>query len=163
MAVVIRAPEPYTTKKYSIFTAGSIDQGKARPWDEEIIEALKDFDVQILSPRRLDWDDSWTQEASDPQFREQVTWEWKALAAADMLICVFTAKSKAPISFYEWGRFSTTKKDALVCVEKGFYRTGNLDLYAEFDQIPVYHDLKEMLEDLKIVLTQHGLGPKETA
>jgi hypothetical protein len=155
MATVIRAPEKYDVSKgYSIFLAGSIDQGKARPWDLEIIKALEDFDVTILSPRRLDWDDSWTQEASDPQFREQVTWEWNALARADMLVCVFTADSKAPISFYEWGRFSTTKKDALVCVEEGFYRTGNLDLYAEFDKTPVYHSLNELLEDLKALLAQ---------
>jgi hypothetical protein len=51
-------------------------------------------------------------------------------------------------------------KDSLVCAEEGFYRTGNLDVVAERFNIPIYHDLDEMIEDLQRVLDQHQLGPK---
>lgn len=133
--------------KYTIFLAGSIDMGKTRPWHEEVFKALKDLDIQILSPKRDDWDDSWTQEADDPQFREQVTWEFNAMRSADLILYCFTKESKAPVTMYELGRFGD-EKDCIVCVEEGFYRQGNLHLYCEFDNIPIYRKLDEMLEDL---------------
>ncbi len=156
----IKAPGAYdANSKYSIFLAGAIDSGKAVNWQDKVARALDNYDVLILNPRRDDWDDSWVQSIDNPEFKEQVTWELDAMEAADMVIFVFTKDSKAPITFMEFGLYGPDK-DSLVCAEEGFYRTGNLDVVAERFNIPIYHDLDEMIEDLQRVLDQHQLGPK---
>ena len=152
MATVIKAPHKYDPLlKYTIFLAGSIDMGQARNWQQEVEDALADLDVIILNPRRDGWDSSWTQSADDPQFREQVTWEYDALGDSDLIVFVVTKDSKSPITMYEFGRFAN-KRNSMVCVEEGFYRQGNLDLYSEFDNIPIYHNLDEMIQDLRMIL-----------
>ena len=160
-SIEVKAPGQYdASTKYTIFLAGAIDQGKAVDWQKEVSQALSDFDILILNPRRDDWDASWEQSADNPEFAKQVTWEYDAMEAADMVVFVFTKDSKAPITFYELGRFGRDK-DALVCAEEGFYRQGNLDIYCRLDSIPIYHNLEAMLEDLKNVLSKHFGGPVE--
>lgn len=156
----IKAPNTYTTAKYTIFLAGAIDMGKAKDWQKEVVEALSKFDIQILNPRRTDWDSSWEQSADNAEFATQVVWEHNAMDAADMVIFVFTKDSKAPITMYELGRFGR-EKDSLVCVEEGFYRQGNMDIYCRLDKIPVYHNMEALLQDLKAVLSEHFGGPVE--
>jgi hypothetical protein len=152
MAVEVKAPGKYdASKRYTIFLAGAIDQGKAEDWQEKVARALDKFDITILNPRRDDWDSSWEQTADNPEFRQQVEWELDAQEASDMIVFVFTADSKAPITFLEFGLFAP-KKDAVVCAEEGFYRQGNLDIVAERHKVPMYHDLDEMIGDLRAVL-----------
>jgi hypothetical protein len=158
IATEIKAPGIYdAASKYTIFLAGAIDQGKSVDWQKEVAQALSEFDILILNPRRDDWD-SLEQSADNAQFAQQVTWEHDAMKAADLIIFVFLKDSKAPITFYEMGRFGR-EKTALVCAEEGFYRQGNLDVYCRLDDIPIYHNLEAMLEDLKNVLSKHFGGP----
>jgi Nucleoside 2-deoxyribosyltransferase like len=159
-ATEVKAPGKYEVGvKYSIFLAGAIDQGKAEDWQKKVARALDDLDVLILNPRRDDWDSSWEQTADNPEFRNQVTWELDAQENADMVIFVFTADSKAPITFLEFGLFAP-KKDAMVCAEEGFYRQGNLDIVSQRYNIPIYHNLDEMIADLHMALEDkvHGQG-----
>jgi len=156
----VKAPGQYDANaQYSIFLAGAIDQGKAEDWQAKVARALDEFDVLILNPRRDDWDDSWEQSIDNPEFVKQVTWELDAQEAADMVIFVFTKDSKAPITFLEFGLYGPDK-DSLVCAEEGFYRTGNLDVVAKRFNIPIYHNLDEMIADLKIVIAKHVGGAK---
>jgi Nucleoside 2-deoxyribosyltransferase like len=154
MATEIKAPGKYdASAKYTIFLAGAIDQGEAVDWQRKVARALDQFDINILNPRRDDWDSSWEQTADDPQFRQQVEWELDAQEAADMVVFVFTKDSKAPITFLEFGLFAP-KKDAVVCAEEGFYRQGNLDIVAERHKVPMYHDLDEMIGDLQALFRE---------
>lgn len=160
-AVEVKAPNAYDpSQRYTIFLAGAIDQGKAEDWQKKVAESLQEFEILILNPRRDDWDASWEQSADNAEFAKQVTWEYQAMQNADMVLFVFTKDSKAPITFYEMGRFAS-EKDSLVCAEEGFYRQGNLDIYCGLDGIPIYHNLEAMIEDLKSVLNEHFGGPKE--
>lgn len=153
-ATEVKAPGKYEgVSKYSIFLAGAIDQGQAIDWQKKVSRALADLDVLILNPRRDDWDASWEQTADNPEFRQQVEWELKAQEDASMVIFVFTKDSKAPITFLEFGLFGP-RKDAMVCAEEGFYRQGNLDIVCERYDIPVYHDLDEMIADLHEALKE---------
>jgi hypothetical protein len=146
-AIEVKAPSHYDTVKFSIFLAGAIDQGQAEDWQSKVARSLDDLDLTILNPRRDDWDSSWEQSIDNPQFKEQVLWELDAQEAADMVIFVFTRDSKAPITFLELGIFGTNK-DSMVCCEEGFYRQGNLDIVCEKYNIPIYHNLDEMIVDL---------------
>jgi hypothetical protein len=151
----VKAPGKYDTLRYSIFLGGAIDQGAAQDWQTIVARSLDDLDVLVLNPRRDDWDSTWEQTADNPQFREQVEWEIKAQEDADMVIYVFTAESKAPITFFEMGAWGT-KKDCVVVAEDGFYRQGNLDIYCEHFAIPIYHSLDDMLIDLHTAIRERA-------
>jgi hypothetical protein len=154
MATVVKAPNPYNTNlQYSIFMAGAIDMGQARAWSSEVVEALSDIDVLLLDPRRDDWSDDWEQCETCEPFATQVNWELDSLDACDMCIFVFTADSKAPITFLELGLFGAGKP-AMICAEKGFYRTGNLQIVARRFNIPIYDNLDDMLTDLRETLKE---------
>ena len=154
VAIEVKAPGKYdASKRYTIFLAGAIDQGQAVDWQAKVVQALDQFDITILNPRRDHWDPNWDQNADNPQFREQVEWELDAQEASDMVMFVFTKDSKAPITFLEFGLFAP-KKEAVVCAEEGFYRQGNLDIVAERHKVPMYHNLDEMIGDLQTVLRE---------
>jgi hypothetical protein len=125
--IEIQAPHPYTKTKHMIFLAGSIEMGKAENWQTRVVEALKDYDVTILNPRRADWDNSWKQTIDDPQFNQQVTWELQALEDATEILMYFDPATKSPISLLELGLFAHTGK-LIVCCPEGFWRKGNVDI-----------------------------------
>jgi hypothetical protein len=155
MATIVKAPAKYTKDKFAIFLAGAIDMGEAEDWQTKISEALSEFDILILNPRRDDWDSSWKQTKDDPQFSEQVNWEQDALEIADLILVVFTKDSKAPITFLELGMHM--KDDVLVCCPEGFYRKGNVDICCERNGVTVWDNLDDFINDLKLLLWQEGL------
>lgn len=112
-----------------LFLAGTIDMGNSRDWQQEVTQKLSDLSVTILNPRRKDWDKSWKQEAANPQFNEQVTWELDGLEAADIILMNLEADSKSPISLLELGLYARDyKKLILVVCPNGFYRKGNVEI-----------------------------------
>jgi len=154
MAIEVKAPNEYDKSRFTIFLAGSIDMGEEKTnWQEKVVKALKEFNITILNPRRQNWNKKWKQEEFAEPFRSQVLWEYKGMKEADLILFVFTKDSKSPVTMYELGRFASIK-DSIVCVESGFYRQGNLDIYTSLDDIPIYHDLNEMIEDLKTILAE---------
>jgi hypothetical protein len=157
-ATVLKPPtslEKLEATKFSIFLAGAIDMGEAVDWQTELTKKLDDLDILILNPRRDDWDSSWEQKADNPEFRGQVLWEVHAMEMADLIVYVFTKDSKAPITFFELGKF-ISEKDVIVCAEEGFYRQGNLDIYCDHWEVPIYHNLDEMAADLHDLLEKRN-------
>jgi len=155
MAKIVKAPGDYdTTGKFSIFLAGTIDMGKGENWQQQVGRYFAKFpdSVLILDPRRDDWDDSWEQDESNPEFREQVEWELDAQTAASLVMFVFATneenaeKAEAPITLMELGLFKD--KQCVVCCPDGYYRKGNVDIVCERFGVPVYEDFEQMLEDV---------------
>ena len=71
MMDVIKAPsKAIPKKKPTIFLAGSIEMGTAENWQEKAERLLENHSGTILNPRRDDWDSSWEQSISNPQFLE---------------------------------------------------------------------------------------------
>lgn len=145
MAIIVKAPHDYDLylDKYKIFLAGAIDMGAAEDWQTKLSASLEDLDVCLLNPRRNDWDSSWVQEKTNPQFREQVEWEQHGLNDADLIVVVFTKDSKAPITLFELGLH--IMDNVLVCCPTGFYRKGNVDIVCEAWQVPVYETIEELI------------------
>lgn len=160
-ATVVKASDKYNAKgKFVIFLGGSIDMGAAENWQKEMEEALSEYDnLLILNPRRDDWDSSWKQEASNPQFSKQVNWELAAQIKADLIVYVFgstdkAAKTtKAPITLLEYGLFASSNK-CLLCVPDTFYRKGNLEIVASHYKTPLYDNLDDLIEAVKDKITQ---------
>lgn len=135
--------------------------GKADDWQAEVADALKDYNVTLLNPRRDDWDSSWEQDINNPQFNEQVNWEMDGMNAADLILFFIGKKSKAPITLLELGLHASD--DIMMCCEEGFYRKGNVDIVCKRHGVPVYENLEMVLYDLMTLLADRGLGPAPEA
>lgn len=121
----------------SIFLAGSIEMGVAEDWQSKIVDVLRNKNVTILNPRRDDWDSSWIQEQSNPQFNQQVNWELNNLDRADIIFMYFAPETKSPISLLELGRYVGT--NMIVCCPEGFWRKGNVDIVCTRHNTPLFN------------------------
>lgn len=151
---VVKAPESLAFGGRSVFLAGSIEMGKAVDWQTVLTEKLKDLNVTVLNPRRDDWDSSWEQKKTNPQFKEQVTWELNALNRADVIVMYFDPATMSPISLLELGLYASTGK-LIVCCPEGFWRKGNVDIVCDrYDivQMDSLEHIPAMIEQILLVL-----------
>lgn len=144
--VKIIYPTDKVKKIEKIFLAGTIDNGKSYNWSLDVINELKDYDIEIYNPRRIHWDSKLEQDKSNPEFNHQVNWELMMLEKSDLVIMNFLPDSKSPISLLELGLFH---KKMLVCCPKGFYRKGNVDIVCENYRIPLYDNIKSLMDEVR--------------
>lgn len=141
-----KAPEPiYGSKTMKIFLAGTIDMGNSENWQAHIVQAFKNtgLEIDILNPRRDDWDSSWEQNIENPQFAQQVNWELNAMEKANTIIMNFLPDSKSPITLLELGLYADTGKLIVICPDE-FYRSGNVHIICEKYNIPLYKSIQEI-------------------
>lgn len=137
---------------FTIFLAGSIEMGKAEDWQAVIPELFKDRNkLTFLNPRRDDWDSSWEQKESNPQFSEQVNWEMDMLDACNIIFMYFSPETKSPISLLELGLHAESDK-MIVCCPDEFWRKGNVDIVCSRYGIPVYNTLEAAIGRLRTLL-----------
>ena len=133
----------------SIFLAGSIEMGAAEDWQSVIPELFNDRNkLTFLNPRRDDWDSSWEQKESNPQFSKQVNWEMNMLDVCDIIFMYFSPETKSPISLLELGLYANSGK-MIVCCPDGFWRKGNVDIVCSRYGIPVYNTLDSAIGRLR--------------
>lgn len=148
--VEIKPPATYSLRGgYKIFLAGSVEMGAAVDWQQEVARSLEHIDnVFILNPRRDDWDSSWVQSIENEQFKEQVSWELKALEDADLIVYYFAPGTQSPISLLELGLYANSGKMIIVCCPEGFWRKGNIDIVCDRYTVPQYDNLNTMIKEL---------------
>lgn len=139
----------------TIFLGGSIEQGNCTDWQAEISPVLQEAGWTVLNPRRDNWDATWVQSKSNPQFVEQVHWELQALNYATHALFYFDPATMAPISLYEFGLYCHSEKLTVVCPE-GYWRKGNVDVYCDYFDIQQLSSLEEATEFLKAPANVHG-------
>lgn len=129
MALVLKPPAPLRAEEGTlrVFLAGSIEMGRAAPWQAQVEAALAGARVTIWNPRRDDWDLTWAQSIDDERFREQVEWELDAQEQADLIVMYFAPGTTAPITLLELGLFARSGK-LVVCCPEGYFRKGNVDV-----------------------------------
>ena len=149
-ALILKPPAPLSLKVGipAIFLAGSIEQGTAADWQSEVMKALADREVILLSPRRDHWDPTWRQSKDEPHFRGQVEWELEGQERADKIIMYFDPATKSPITLLELGLFAQSGK-LIVCCPDGFWRKGNVEIVCERYGIPIVDTLRDLTEYLK--------------
>lgn len=148
--IEIKAPNKIspTIKGIKIFLAGTIDMGDSEDWQSKVVEHFKEYeDIQILNPRRDDWDSSWVQEYENPQFYQQVNWELNALEKSHLIIFNFLPDSQSPITLLELGLMAD-KGNVVVCCPKKFWRSGNVHVICEKYGIPLFDTMEGLLKDI---------------
>jgi len=119
--------------KISIFLGGSIENGKARKWQEKLVAFLNKQpyadDLVIFNPRREDWDETWVNRKSNKQFTEQVTWELDHQDKSDINVYYFAKDTMSPITLLEMALYMQGKP--IVGSDEGYLRLGNLEIVAD--------------------------------
>lgn len=157
---VIYAPDnqKIQSDKITIFLGGSIDMGSAEEWQQKVIDIFSGpewNDVVFLNPRRKDWDSSWKQHPSNPDFYEQVTWELDKQNCAYINVYYFADNSQSPITLLELGRYADDNT-VVYCSDK-FYRYGNLAIFCAKEKISHAETFEDFISMLKgmIKITRH--------
>jgi hypothetical protein len=152
MAVILKPPVPLDLAgRRSIFLAGSIEMGRAEPWQAQVEAALSDLDVVILNPRRDEWDASWVQSIANPPFREQVEWELAAQDLATVIAMYFAPATKAPVTLLELGLAARSGK-LVVCCPDGYWRKGNVEVVCARYGISLVADLAALVAEVRKAL-----------
>jgi Nucleoside 2-deoxyribosyltransferase like len=147
-SIEVKAPLRIKVTTPSVFLAGSIEMGKARLWQDEMIRMLSDMEVTVLNPRRNDWNKEWEQDPSFKPFKEQVDWEMDHLEMADVIALYFQPETISPISLLELGLHATSKK-VIVCCPEGFWRRGNVHMVCMRYGIDVVETFEIFVERVK--------------
>lgn len=135
----------------SVFLAGSIDEGYAPDWQNQVEEVLSEYPDNFLSvfnPRRDDFKVNQNQSIDNPYFKEQVEWELCALEESTIIFMYLYPFAKSPISLLELGLYADRANIILICPD-GFWKKGNVDVLAEIYDIPVFTSLSDGLDELK--------------
>lgn len=139
-------PPHRVERQKRLFLAGSIEQGTAELWQDEIARKLEGKDVVVLNPRRDDWNPDWVQSLDNPNFVEQLDWEISELDAASYVAFYFQPGTKSPISigefYYLLPRVAMGLVHVAVCCPEGFWRKGNIDFMAKKFGVPAFDGLE---------------------
>ncbi len=156
----IKAPNYYSRTLpedicMDIFLGGSIEMGAAEPWQDRLVEHFKDSKIRFVNPRRDNWDSSWVQSISDPNFSGQVDWELSGLDRCDLIVFYFDPNTKSPITLMELGLYATSEK-VIVCCPDGFWRKGNVEFVCDRYDIPLVATFEELLEAVEARYAFYG-------
>ncbi|KAJ3506722.1 hypothetical protein NM208_g16042 [Fusarium decemcellulare] len=119
-------PSADDQKLTSIFLAGTTSSTGEPDWRDNLTQALSEYPVTILNPKRDDWDSTWKEDFSDKRWEEQVWWELDMQEGADILVYFFHGSTAAPISLLELGLGVKTGR-AIVCALDGYSKRGNVE------------------------------------
>lgn len=148
MSLLFKAPEKtYKPDGFtSIFLGGSIENGKAVLWQDDISVKIMDKNnkVVLYNPRREKWDANLSNSLDNHVFEEQLNWEYDHLALADIIFLYFQPGTYSPISLLELGLFSDKSK-IVVCCPEGFWRKGNVDFICKKFNISMIDKVDEIL------------------
>lgn len=148
--IEVKAPDDYSsvTGLKKIFLAGTIEMGKGENWQERFTAALRHIDVLLLNPRRVHWNAAWEQSIDNPDFREQVEWELKAIEEADMVYLYFLPETRSPITLLELGFLAGRNPEkTVVCCPEGFWRRGNVDIVCDRYGVRRVETLNDLIKD----------------
>lgn len=149
--IEVKAPNKAPTSLgIHIFLAGSIEMGVAEAWQERIVNDLRDEEGMLFNPRRDNWDSSWKQTKTNPQFSEQVNWELDYLTQSDLVIFYFDPGTKSPVTLMELGyMIGLGKMEIVVCCPDGFWRKGNVEILCDGHNVPVVNTYDELIIKVK--------------
>lgn len=150
MARILKPPVPLdlAADELSVFLAGSIEMGRAEPWQAGIELALAQLPLAILNPRRDEWDASWEQSIHNAKFREQVEWELAGLERASLVAMYFAPATQSPITLLELGLVAPSGR-LVVCCPAGFWRRGNVEVVCARHGVPLVAGLPELTRAIR--------------
>ena len=131
------------SKKEKWFLAGGITG--CSDWQSEILSYLKDLDFIAINPRRKFFDIN----KKDIE-EEQIRWEFDALKKSDAVSFWFPSETLCPITLYELGKISMTKKKILIGVHPDYKRINDIKIQTKLlrPEIKIVDSLKDLSKQI---------------
>jgi hypothetical protein len=148
--------ETPTYRKFSVFTAGSIEMGAAVQWQQLMADSLCDLPITVLNPRRGNWDPSDVPKADNAGFKSQVDWELDALEKASVICFFFDVTTSSPVTMLELGLWAASGK-IVVCCDPRFWRSGNVQIVCRRYGIPFVKTFAELVMGVRVMLGEKGM------
>ncbi|RAR15919.1 P-loop containing nucleoside triphosphate hydrolase protein [Stemphylium lycopersici] len=145
-----------TYRKFSVFTAGSIEQGKAIQWQQQMADMLSPYPITVCNPRRGNWDEAETEEENQRNFKAQVEWELSALEQVDVICFFFDVTTKSPVSLLELGLWAASDKVVVCCGDK-YHRSGNVGITCARYGVPLVKSFEELVPAVVKMLEKKGM------
>jgi len=137
----------------SLIFFGTIEPSPTDNWASRLTNQLSHLPIQILNPRRDDWDSTWREEVSFPKFRETVEWDIHHAAQAKLIVFYFKPETLCPISLMELGMYAALygkggdrkgeDGKVIVCCPVGFYKRGHVEIVCKNFDVKCYTEVEE--------------------
>ena len=126
----------------SVFLAGTIDMGKAEPWQEEAerLFADKPGSYILYNPRQAEWHPE-----REGEMDYQVNWELEHLERADWILMNFLPGSQSPITLLELGLHAKSGKLVVVCTPD-YFRYDNVRITCHRYGVPLYSSVEAAID-----------------
>lgn len=127
-----------------VFLAGGITD--CPDWQSEVRRALRSEPCVLLNPRRENFP------IDDPDAaEEQITWEHRALRAADAILFWFPKETLCPIVSYELGAWSMTDKPIFVGCDPKYMRQQDVVIQMQLarPEIEIFWDLPVLIRQVR--------------
>jgi hypothetical protein len=171
MQVITPENVPRTNPRHPVlFLAGSIEQGKASNWQARAIEHFSSRyqgeDLNIVNPRRENWDAALEQKFENREFNWQVSFELEHLEKADAVIMWLEPGTLSPISLFEfglltgWTAMGGLNKLIIGCPD-GFWRKGNVEVVTNRYRVQLVSSFEELLVNGEEVLRRNHARRQE--
>jgi hypothetical protein len=154
MSKILKPPIQSELDGPSVFLSGTVDMGTAADWRSPLTSLLSHQRITIINPLRDNWDESWKQDISNPEFKGQVAWELDYMEQADLIAIYLAPRSQSPVSMLEFGLHAKGGK-VVVCCPEGFGRRGNIQIVCERFGIPLVATIEELAE---LIIKKIGTG-----
>ncbi|MDP3882347.1 MAG: nucleoside 2-deoxyribosyltransferase domain-containing protein [Nanoarchaeota archaeon] len=140
----IECPQEYDGAGVSLFVAGGISN--CGDWQKEFIEELKDAKLVILNPRRkiFQIDNSDIEE-------EQITWEYNNLGKASAVSFWFPPETLCPITLYELGKQSISKKPLFIGIHPEYKRKTDVEIQTRLirPEVKIVYSLNDLANQVR--------------
>lgn len=152
--MILEAPnrlKSYDGLGFTIFLAGTIENGKSTDWQKEVANYSNEIGVNVFNPRRNNWNSS----ATSKEIEEQIDWELEHMEKADFIVMNILGDSKSPISLLELGLHARSGKLVVFC-PKSFYRYDNVRVTCETYGVKLYsiEDYNKNLDEIKLLILE---------
>lgn len=144
---IVTAPDrpAVPPRKPSVFLAGGITGCPF--WQDQMIKLLNGNDLTIYNPRRANFN-TLDRKAE----AEQIIWEYDQLTNAKGILFWFPKDNQAgcPITLFELGRWSYSKKDIFVGVEPGYTRESDVRIQMKLERygMAIHDTLEDLAEEV---------------
>lgn len=145
-----------TYRKFSVFTAGSIEQGRAIQWQQQMADMLAPYPITVCNPRRGNWDEADTEEENRRNFQAQVEWELSALEQVDVICFFFDVTTMSPVSLLELGLWAASDKVVVCCGDK-YHRSKNVEITCARYGVPLVKTFAELVPAVVKRLEEKGM------
>ena len=138
--MIITSPEYYMIGNVpTMFLAGGITD--CHDWQTEMVDMLANVDIVLFNPRRADFPIGDQNAAID-----QITWEYKHLQRADMILFWFPCETLCPIVLYELGWAHNIKRKIYIGTHPDYKRAHDVEIQMHLarPEIVIVHTLEDL-------------------